>query len=372
MIPLCGTHFGFAQRPKNINNMNKIIRYNLFLTAALLLFVGCLKDSFDDCPRPLRITVRAFDADQRDITTQGDVERVILFVFDHNEQFFDAFDLGIDHITSRRSIEIAFEYGNVPEFLIFDAWANICDLVSFTYPNDVNQRNNVSLQLNRTETLQALTTRRAERETVKSPGDLFFGSLDEVRIDFGDASVGIRDHVVNIHRKTAQVHIITRGLPASNNRTDDHRYEVHGGVDALHHTGEFSGNLVKKVPDTYFNAMGHLVTSTAFRMLASENNSPAHQGENIVVDIFSGDALIHTADSDSDGNPFVAQLGRTLNIIIDISPDDDAFLDVRTVVTPWDVVWQEVDVGRPPTGGGTDPGDGNGNENGTDPGNLID
>ena len=322
--------------------MNKVVQYNILLAATLLLLTGCLRDNFDDCPRPLRITVRAFCADDRDITAQGYVESVILFVFDHNETFVDAFKLCINHVSNRRSVTLEFEYGNVPKFLIFDAWANVCDLVNFTCPTTVNQRSDKLLQLNRADVRTAVETRRAERETAIPPGDLFFGSLEEVRIKFGDITVGTSEHVVDIFRKTAQVHIITRGLREfNNNRVGEYRYEVHGGVDALSHVGKL-GNFVKKIPDADFNASGQLVTTAAFRKLVPQDNCPI-QGEDIVVDIFFNSELIHVADRDSDGNLFVAELGRTLNIIIDLSPSDETVLSIRTIVTPWNVVWQEVD-----------------------------
>ena len=322
--------------------MNKIIQYNLLFATALLLFVGCLRDNFDDCPRPLRITVRALCADNRDITTQGAVESVILFVFDHNEMFVDAFELCIDHVANRRSVTLNFQYGNVPQFLIFDAWANVCDLVNFTCPTTVNQRSDKLLQLNRADVRAAVETRRAERETVVPPGDLFFGSLEDVRIKLGPPTVGTSEHVVDVFRKTAEVHIITRGLRESNNNSEgEYRYEVHGGVDALSHAGK-SGNFVKKVPDAHFNNFGQFVTTAAVRKLVPQADCPI-EGEDIVVDIFFNNELIHTADRDSDGNPFVAELGRTLNIIIDLSPSDNSVLNIRTVVTPWGVVWQEID-----------------------------
>ena len=51
-----------------MNNTNK---YGLLLVAALLLtglLSSCLKENFDDCPRPFRLFIKAIDADQNDIT----------------------------------------------------------------------------------------------------------------------------------------------------------------------------------------------------------------------------------------------------------------------------------------------------------------
>src|SRR3712207_8711007 len=49
---------------------------------------SCLKENVADCPRPFQVTVKALDADGNDITESGDVEQVILFVFDENQQIF--------------------------------------------------------------------------------------------------------------------------------------------------------------------------------------------------------------------------------------------------------------------------------------------
>ena len=327
--------------------MNKVIRYNLLVAAALLLFVGCLRDSFDDCPRPLRVTVRAFDADQRDITSLEYVEVAYLFVFDQDEQFIRAYRLNAEQIMGRAYVPIVFEPDHAPESLIFDVWGNVCDLVDFTHRNaiPVARRGDKRLTLNRAAVQQAATTLSANRDVALSPGDLFHGTLS-APIQFGDVTVGTTEHVVDIFRKTAQVHIITKGLREFNdNREGTYRYEVHGGVDAINYAGAFAGELVRKRPAAIFNAEGQFVTAQAFRKLATQHASPAHQGETVSVDIFFNNTLLYSANEDSDGNPFVAHLGRTLNIVIVLDPDGERVLSIRTIITPWDEIHQEANVG---------------------------
>ena len=348
--------------------MNKVIRYNLLFAAALLLFVGCLGDSFDDCPRPLRVTIRAFDVDQRDITSLEYVQSAYLFVFDQNEQFLFARQLNAAQFAGRSyvginfdnnpyvpgSLDHSFHIDDAPQSFIFDVWANVCDLVDFTHRSAIpmNQRDDKRLTLNRAAVQQAAVTLSANRDVALSPGDLFHGSFS-VPVQFGDATLGVSSHVVNISRKTAQVHIITTGLREfNNNQAGTYHYEVHGGVDAIDHTGAFAGDLVRKTPAATFNAQGEFVTTEAFRKLATQHNSPAHQGETIAVDIFFNNTLLYSANEDSDGNPFVAYLGRTLNIVIELDPDGERVISIRTIVTPWDEVHQEANIGggspRPP------------------------
>ena len=318
--------------------MNKIVRYNILLTTALLLFVSCLKDDYSSCPRPFQVTIRALDADTRDITALGYVEQVILFLFDHNETFLDAFELCIDHVTGRRPIDIKFPYYAVPEFVIFDAWANICERVNFTHPGDVGVRTDKSLKLNRVQITQAL---RSTRDVVIPPGDLFFGSLGRVEIERGGNEFG-RPHVVDIDRRTAGMHIRAINLQAfNNNREGSYRFEVHGALDALCHAGKYTGDWVIKIPDTHFEENGHFVTSDVFRKFASEDI--LEREEDIVIDIFFNDELIYSVDRDADGNPFVPVMGRTLNVVISLPTETTASLNVQTMVTPWNVVWQYVE-----------------------------
>jgi hypothetical protein len=326
------------------NRMNKTTKHYFLSIAVLLLLPGCLQDDNSDCPRPFQVTVRAFDADRRDITTSGEVEQVILFVFNQNRQLIDAYELNTAHIVNRHPIDIRFEFGTEPEFLIFDAWANLDNRVDFGNPNSVNQREDMYVKLKRRDAQRALDVYRNTREAVQAPGDIFGGALEKVEIEYGGNEYG-QSHVIDIFRKTAAVHIRTINLKGfNNNREGNYRYEIHGSVDALNHMGDFAGNLVKHVPETNFDTNNHFVTNGIYRKFASEQKSSAHQGEDILIDIYFENELIYTADKDTGGNPFVPAVGRTLNIVIDLPDADDgtAKVSVRTMVTPWNVVWEEI------------------------------
>jgi hypothetical protein len=334
--------------------MNKVRKYNFLLIAALLLSTSCLKDDYSACPRPFRLIVRALDADDKDITHTGEAEQVILFTFDHNEQLLDAYELNTGQITSKQPINIAFEYGKVPQHVVFDAWANIDERIDFAHPKDVNRRTDMYVKLNRKDATLALAaykaaTRADDRETVHSPGDIFGGTLAGVEVEYGGNEYG-KSHVIDIRRKTGAIHIITKNLKAfNNNRNGNYRYEVHRGVDAMNHAGDFSTDHVKHLPTGNFDKDGLFLTTETFRKFASGKD------EGIMVDIFFENELIFTADVWTDGSvtddpksrstagaPIVPQPGRTLNVIITLPADNSAKVDVRTIITPWNVVWEEV------------------------------
>jgi hypothetical protein len=233
------------------------------------------------------------------------------------------------------------------------------DRVYFSAPADVNQRDDMFVRLRRDDAIRALARAREQREAALSPGDLFGGVLQRVDIVFGGVEMGTQSHVIDIYRLTASVHITTRNLEAFAQNVLEldisngtFRYEIHGGVDALDHTREFAGELVRHIPTAHFTAGRDFVTTEPLRKFVSERRSPAHQDEDIVVDIYFNDELIFTAEADADNNPFIAETGRTLNILIVLPTegeiDDTAALDVRTIVTPWNVVEQWVDWGTPP------------------------
>lgn len=54
---------------------------SLFWGVAFLL-TGCIYDDLSECPRPFFLKVKAIDADNKDITSGGAVQSVVLFFFD--------------------------------------------------------------------------------------------------------------------------------------------------------------------------------------------------------------------------------------------------------------------------------------------------
>lgn len=305
--------------------MSNTIKY-CFLLVATLLFTGllssCLSEDFGDCPRPFQVTIKAFDADNIDITESGSVEQVILFVFNENDQIFKTYTVTANEVMQRKPIDIHMEYPG-HQSLKLVAWANLDDKVDYSQITNVKQLTDLYVKLKSQSATLATAT------IAQSPGDLFFGAID-VPVEFGGIDMG-KSHELPIYRKTASVIITARNFPATENPSD-YSFVLRESRDTYDYNGELTGEMVNYKPATSVNSAGHLATPIFITF-------PTVGGQSYVLDIYKNGELKYTFTQGSDGTPFVPVIGKLLNIIIDFNVD----ISVNVVVTPWGVVFQDVE-----------------------------
>lgn len=305
-----------------MSNTNKYC----FLLAMSLLLSGllssCLKEDLSDCPRPFQVTIKALDADNADITESGAVQQAILFVFDENEKIFKTFTVSGDEVKQRKPMDIHMEFPG-HKSLKFIAWANLDDKVDYEQITTVKQLTDLYVKLKSQSVTLATST------VAQSPGDLFFGTLD-VPVEFGGTEPG-KSHVVEISRKTASVIITARNLPSGDNASS-YSFVLRESPDAYNHTGELTGNAVNYKPALSLNDKGYLVTPIF-------NTFPTAGGKSYVLEVYKNGQLLYTFTKGSDGKEFIPVVGKLLNIIIDFRVD----ISIKVVITPWGVVYQDVE-----------------------------
>ena len=129
-----------------MNNTNK---QSFLLVAAMLLTVlltGCLKDDLSGCPRPFQVTIKALDADRNDITELGDVQQVLLFVFDENDKIFETYALSGQEVKQRKLVDIQLRFP-VSKSFKFIAWANLDDKVDYSEITTVEELSHLYVKL---------------------------------------------------------------------------------------------------------------------------------------------------------------------------------------------------------------------------------
>lgn len=310
--------------------MNITNKYGFLLVAALLLtglLSSCLKENFDDCPRPFRLFIQAIDADLNDITSTGEVNRVILFVFNENRQIVDAIELNEAQVTSRQPVPIELSYPG-HQSLTFVAWGNVDESVEFPAIASVKQLTDLYMKLKLTSAPKSQT----RGAIAQSPCDLFHGTLN-VPIEYGGLEPA-GDQTIVIARKTSQVAISAYGLKKWNqNKEGEYTFELRESNDGYDKDGNLTGGMVGYQPTASMDENGHLHTSQ-FQTL------PTSGGEPYTLYILYNGEIIYTADKGSDGKPFIPDIGRLLNIIIDFRGQ----LSVNVIVTPWNQVFQYVEI----------------------------
>lgn len=307
-----------------MNNTNK---QSFLLVAALLLLgmlTGCLKDDLSHCPHPFQVTIKALDADKNDITESGEVEQVVLFVFDEEGNIYQTLILSGEEIKQRNHYEIQVGYPASKSFK-FIAWANLDEKVDYSQFATVKEIANLYVKL------KTKVSGTGAIKTAESPGDLFYGKLI-VPTPIGDKEAG-QLHVIEIERMTVGETITAIDVKQWNgNKEGEYTFvvrETHSMYDA---EGSATGEMVIYAPFSTLSTEGILSTPLYYVF-------PTDPGIGYVIEILFNGEVIFTANKNSDGSSFLCEKGRTLNIIIDFR----ANLQIITEITPWNVVFQYVD-----------------------------
>ena len=308
--------------------MKRMTKYNYLLSALLLLGVllsGCnIREDNSDCPRPFRLFIKAQDADGKDITDNGDVKQVILFIFNEKQEIVDVISVPESDFRGGKPINVELDYPG-RQSLSFVAWANVGDKIDFPTSSSVKQWNDLYAKL------------ITNGDEAQSPNAVFYGNLT-VPVEFGGLEPAGDQTVVMTHR-TAQVTITTFGLKRwNNNREGKYEVRLRDSQDTIDKDGNFSGGPVYYAPNVNINSSGDL-NVPIFNTLPPKDKYTLEilfDGE-VIYSADSGDASITKAAS---GTAFVPQLGRVLNIIVDFRAE----LSVKVVITPWNVVYQYVEI----------------------------
>ena len=304
--------------------MNNKSKFSLTLLIALLitgLLSSCFKEDLSDCPVPIRVSVRALDVEQNDITATGQVKNVILFAFNENQDLVDVFQLSLDEVKRKKMIDIDMDYPG-HEAITFIAWGNVDNSL------DVSDISSVKKLID-------LYVRLVVKDGYAQPAsDFFRGNLSVFVERVGDPQTATRstkEHVVDINRMTAGVTINTVSLKEYNdNKEGNYTYVLRSSSETYYPEGNQTGEAVAYAPNASFTSNG-IFSAPIFYTFPTEYYT---------VEIYYDGRLIYTADKDADGNQFVPQVGRTLNILIDFR----AGTSIKTVITPWNVVYQYVEL----------------------------
>ncbi|KGN89363.1 hypothetical protein HQ45_07465 [Porphyromonas crevioricanis] len=284
-------------------------------------FIGCcIEEDLSDCPRPFQLYIRALDIDERDITESGDVQRVVLFVFDESGKLVERIERSGEEIAARTPVYIRY-FG--PKKLTFVAWANPNDRM-WSQTNDVKSIADISFQL------------ASEGGMAETAPDLLSGSL-ETEVEYGDVEE-TEGKTLDIRRRTAQVHVLIRG------------YERWLAGKTTAPDPATTGPVIGETPDTYklvSDLMGKLVKYKLPGNVDSNGNFetpivgiyPTAENKLLNLDLMVNGNKERTFSKGSDGKEFLPEVGRLLNIIIDLR----ANISVEVVVTPWNEVYQFVE-----------------------------
>ncbi|NDV94832.1 hypothetical protein D0T84_07855 [Dysgonomonas sp. 521] len=297
-----------------------IKKWVICLPSILFLITGCVKDDNSDCRKSCQMVIQVLDGYNNDITETDVVDDVVLYLFGSESKYMDSIPIPTQSVRSRTPITI-----NYPEHSHITAvvWCNTEG--DNTIVDDVKEGDSLTTPLDINLNMEGTS---GQNEIYSSPEDLFHGYK---RIDMEDGG-GSFTTELKVKRKISSIIVIAKHLKDwAGGGSDDEYYILVHGTRKIYSLvdGKLGEDDAIHRPDVSFDDNDYLVSSLF-------NTFPSGPDQRVEVEIFKGDNRIYRASLDQNGNPFVAEEGRTLQVEIDFSGS----ISVNVSVNPWHVINQ--------------------------------
>lgn len=290
-----------------------------------LLFAACSSDSSEEstmgisdqelqavAETPFSVVLKALDSEGVDVTTQGEVENVALFVFNAQNDFVKQINVGKSALLQRQSIEITCPG---TDRITVIAWGGVSSEsieVSALTPANIISELQVALKQN--------------NGVAQIPGDLFYGQV-AVNRSVTKAS----QQELKLERKVSSLSLITKGLVKHFGTTEgNYEYRVHSSNSAFNYKGELIGEQTEYVFPASFDKNGKLVADT----------QPVLPGSKMVIELYKDGNLLYSAEKDQNGEILAANAGKQMNYVFNYNES----VSVQLVVTAWNTLVKYVTV----------------------------
>lgn len=310
-----------------ITNMNATTTYYLGLLMGMccaVLLCGCTKQNLSECPEEVAIYIQPVDVEGGEITEDGVLQSLSLFVFDKDKLFLQRLDAHVGeplriYFPDQDQLHVV-SWGNLSEKRM-----EIPPMTKGTpmHESFIRLLENVQPQGGKVQVKSPTT-----RSIALTPDDLFY-SYDEISLKTGVQT----SYKLKINRSVSAMAITMRNLQGYANRYDEnYSLVVRDTYNAIDFYGRLTGSKVGYIPTAAFNDKKELM-APLFNLL------PSHAEGVIEIDIYHGDELITTVKNDSQGQPLKAEVGKTLNVLVDFRLQ----VTVEVSTTPWGIthIWKE-------------------------------
>lgn len=290
-----------------------------------LLFAACSSDSPEEstmgisdqelqavAEAPFSVVLKALDSEGIDVTTQGEVENVALFVFDAQNDFVKQMQVGKSALLQRKSIEIACPG---TDRITVIAWGGVSSEsveVSALSPANIISELQVALKQN--------------NGVAQVPGDLFYGQVTVNR-----SVTKASQQELKLERKVSSLALTTKGLVKYFGTTDgNYEYRVRSSKSAFNYKGELIGEQTEYVFPASFDKNGKLIADT----------QPVFPSSKMVIELYKDGNLLYSAEKDQNGEILAASAGKQMNYVFNYNES----VSVQLVVTAWNTLVKYVTV----------------------------
>lgn len=288
---------------------------------SLFLFLGgCTKLDLSHCPDQVNVSVVAVGEDGEEITDPDVVRDLSLYVFDKDKRF-------LEQLRTYIGEPLQIYYPDQDELYVV-SWGNLdggtVELPPLTRGTPMHEAYIRLLDAPQEQRSKAPAT----RSIAMSPSDLFY-SCDEIYLKTGTTTT----YKLVMNRKVSAMAVTIRNLQSYANRyDDDYSLVVRDTYNTLDFYAQLRGDKVGYAPAAAFNQKKELI-APLFNLL------PSHAEGVVEIDVYHGDELITTVKNDSQGQPFKAEAGKVLNVLVDFRLN----VTVEVSTTPWGTthIWKD-------------------------------
>lgn len=263
---------------------------------------------------PYTFVVKAFSG-KKDVTTNGDVNGVTLFVFDENYEFVEKKDIDKATVLNRRTIQISAP--NTEKITVV-AWAGL-----------TNNKEEVS-SLNQNNILSDLRVQLKQNngQVTTPPSDLFYG---QISIDRASMTRSEDSQILSIERKVAELSLTTTGIAKKFDTTEgDFYYVIRTSTSVVNHNGEYSGSDVEYILPAQVNELGNLIA----------DNIAVLPSADITIELYRDDIMVMSSKNLKNTENLSVNASEQLDIVFDINK-----ANLSLLVAAWGQVVNRVTVG---------------------------
>lgn len=296
---------------------------SLVLLAIVVLATGCIKDDLAECSK---LTLKAVNYKNEEITSGGSVKDVTLYVFDEEHKYLETVQLDKDFIVSKKDIVLNYPEGT--------------KLTLVAYGNLSGGSQDIQVGTKAEDLFVSLKTQEG---LAQSPDSLFYGSKKVETVGSGGYVGGNQEIVIVPRTGTVTMSttnldkaIIKKGLKAS--ATGMYQFQVDKMVKSLDYTGAQTGDTVFYQPEGKSSKLEWVTTE----------HTMMYDDQNLSGTIYDADGApietVHEATNEEEGTVGPITILTQRNIHVNFRwGEDGAFLGARIRVTPWGVVDDDIE-----------------------------
>lgn len=302
--------------------MIKLLPRLLLLTALMIVASGCKKDG--ECYGPSKALIYIGVEEGPDSSSgsyekgNSNVDNVFVFIYDKDAQLQRIVKLSREEIENRTPVEVSVNEDNHPQVVV---WGNVNGSEDITDLTSAFQLSSARISMQQKDGYTASTD------------NLYYGYKKLTDED---------EQEVVITSWVGHVYITARGIEKTEGDTDSYYFTIESNCSCYDFYGRPQQGkvLIRVDAETKAYHQETVLVHQPVNLVACPDIAGQKQSMNVKLyrKESSGDVLIASTNTDTDGKQIITRSGENTNVLLDLT--DKAHLNVYCILTPWEYIYQ--------------------------------